>query len=212
MMTVKKIENNPRRPKITSSAVTPGRNRGEEPPALAEHTETSNKREDSMDGLTEMTMGATKTVDNLTKTTEKIMSYNQGNVEAIMKSGQVWVAGWQDIAKLMAGTAQAHLDQTMSTWKALASVKSLQEATDLRASLPHTSFEAAFAETGRLTDASIKLVEQAMAPIMERITLAAGNHTPPVSVNLIALPARLNSTWRSRAASPTTRAGRRSST
>ena len=36
--------------------------------------------------------------------------------------------------------------------------------------------------------------------------------TPPRSVNLMALPTRLNSTWRSRAASPTTRAGSRSST
>jgi phasin family protein len=98
-----------------------------------------------------------------------------------MKSGQVWAAGWQDIAKTMAGTAQAHLDQTMSTWKALASVKSLQEATGLRASLPHTSFETAFAETGKLTDASIKLVEQAMAPIMERFTLAVEKFTHKAS-------------------------------
>jgi hypothetical protein len=36
--------------------------------------------------------------------------------------------------------------------------------------------------------------------------------TPPVSVNLMALPARLSSTWRSRAASPITCAGTRSST
>jgi phasin family protein len=179
IMTVKKIENTPRRPKITSSAVTPGRNRGQEPLVSAEHSETSNKREDIVDGLTEMTTDANKTVDNLTKTTERIMSYNPGNVEAIMKSGQIWAAGWQDIAKTLAGTTQAHLDQTMSTWKALASVKSLQEANDLRASLSHTSFETAFAETGKLTDASIKLVEQAMAPIMERFTLVVEKLTHP---------------------------------
>jgi phasin family protein len=178
-MTVKNVENNPRRPKITSPALTPGRNRGEEPPASAEHIETSNNREDNMDGLT--IMDTTKNLTNLTKTTADIASFSQGNVEAIMKSGQVWAAGWQDIAKTMAGTAQAHLDQTMSTWKALASVKSLQEATGLRASLPHTSFETAFAETGKLTDASIKLVEQAMAPIMERFTLAVEKFTHKAS-------------------------------
>jgi hypothetical protein len=180
-MTVKKIENHPRRPKITSSEVTPGRNRGEEPPASAEYIETSNKREGNMDGLTEMTMGTTKNLTNWTKTTAEIASFSQGNVEALMKSGQVWAAGWQDIAKTMAATAQAHLDQTMSTWKALASVKSVQGAKDLRASLPHTSFETAFAETGNLTDASIKLVEQAMAPIMERFTLAVEKFTRPAA-------------------------------
>ena len=36
--------------------------------------------------------------------------------------------------------------------------------------------------------------------------------TPPVSVNLMALPARLSSTWRSRVTSPSTRSGSRSST
>jgi hypothetical protein len=45
-MAVKKIEYIPRRLKITSSAVTPGRNPEEEPPASAEHIETSDKGED----------------------------------------------------------------------------------------------------------------------------------------------------------------------
>ena len=36
--------------------------------------------------------------------------------------------------------------------------------------------------------------------------------TPPASVNLMALPARLSSTWRSRVGSPMTRSGNRSST
>ena len=94
-----------------------------------------------------------------------------------MKSGQVWAAGWQDITKTMAGTAQAHLDQTMSTGRALASAKSLQEATDLRASLMRTCFQTVFAETGKLTEASMKLVDETMAPIMARITLAAEKFT-----------------------------------
>jgi hypothetical protein len=174
-MTVKNVENNPRRPKITSPAVTPGRNRGEEPPASAEHIETSNNREDNMDGLT--TMDATKYMTNWTETTAEIASFNHGNAEAIMKSGKIWAAGWQDIAKTMAGTAQAHLDQTMSIWKALVSVRSLKEVRDLRASLPHTSFEAAVVETGKLTDASMRLANQTMAPLIERITLVVEKFT-----------------------------------
>lgn len=127
-----------------------------------------------------MTTDATKTMANLTETTAEIASFSQGNVEAIMKSGQVWAAGCQAISKTMAATAQAHLDQTMATWKALISVRSLKEATELRASLPRASFETAFAETGKLTDASIKLVEQTMAPITERVTLAVEKFVHPV--------------------------------
>jgi hypothetical protein len=178
-MAVKKIEYIPRRLKITSSAVAPGRNRGEEPPASAEHIETSDKGEDNMDGSTGMTMNATKTVANLRKTIEQMASFSQGNVEAIMKSGQIWVAGSQAISKTMATTAQAHLDQTMSTWKALITVKSLREAMDLRASLTHAPFETAFAEAGKLTDASMRLAEQTMTPIVERFRLAAEKFTRP---------------------------------
>jgi hypothetical protein len=172
-MAVKKIENNQRRPKTTTSAVIPGRNRGEEPSASAERIKPSNKEDDNMDGSTGMTMDATKTMANLTKATEQVASFNQGNIEAIMRSGQVWAAGCQAISKTMASTAQAHLDQTMSIWKALISVRSLKEAMDLRASLPHTSFETAFAETGKVTDATMRLAEQTMTPIVERFALAA---------------------------------------
>jgi phasin family protein len=130
-----------------------------------------------MDNSTGTTMDTTKNLTNWTKITAEATSFSQGNVEAIMKSGQVWAAGCQDVAKMMAGTAQAHLEQTMSTWKALASVKSLQEATDLRASLMRRSFQMVFAETGKLTDASMRLANQTMAPLIERITLVVEKFT-----------------------------------
>jgi phasin family protein len=145
--------------------------------AAANHISITNRGKSHMDGSKGKIVDVTKTVANLTKTTAEITSFSQGNVEAIMKSGQVWAAGCQAISKTMAAAAQAHLDQNMATWKALISVKSLKEAMDLRASLPHTSFETAFAETGKLTDASMKLVEQTMAPITERVTLAVEKFT-----------------------------------
>ena len=170
-MTIKKIENGPRLLKATSSAVSPGSNRGKEPQMIND-VQNTHAGEDQMDGSPGTSFDARTTMDNLTKTTEEIASFSQGNVDAIMKAGQVWAAGCQAISKTMAATTQAHLDQTMSTWKALTSVKSLREAMDLRASLRRTSFEAAFAETGKLADASMKLAEETMGPITERILLA----------------------------------------
>ena len=125
-----------------------------------------------MDGSNGMIRDATKTITKLTKTASELTSFGQGNVEAIMRSGQIWAAGYQEISKAMAAAAQAHFDRTTSAWKALASVKSLKEAMDLRGRLTQTSFETAFAETGKLADASAKLAEQAMAPITERVAVA----------------------------------------
>lgn len=111
-------------------------------------------------------------MDKAMKTAEEMVSFSQGNVEAMMKSGQIWATGVQEFGKTFAATAQAQLDQTMSTMKALAGVKSLKEAIDLQSNLARSSMESAVAQTGKLTDASLKLAEQAMAPITARVTLA----------------------------------------
>lgn len=111
-------------------------------------------------------------VEQAMKTAEEMVAFGQGNMEACVKSGQIWVAGIQDLQKQMAATAQASFDETVSTFKALSSVKSLKDAFDLQASLARATMEKTLAESGKLTDASFKLTEQALAPITARVTLA----------------------------------------
>lgn len=114
----------------------------------------------------------TKQMENNMKTAEEFVSFGQGNVEAFVKAGQIWAAGVQDITKQFAATAQAQMDQTVATFKAMAGVKSVKEAVELQTTLARSSVEKAMAETGKLTDASMKLTEQAFAPITARVTLA----------------------------------------
>ena len=111
-------------------------------------------------------------MDKAIKTAEEFVSFGQGNMEAMIKSSQIWAAGIQDLSKSFAATAQAQMDQTVATWKALAGVKSLKEAVELQTNLARASVEAAMTETGKLTDASMKLAEQTFAPITARVTLA----------------------------------------
>jgi phasin family protein len=106
------------------------------------------------------------------KTAEELVTFSQGNLEAMVKSGQIWAAGVQDIGKQFAANAQAQFDETMAIFKAMSSAKSLKDAFDLQAGLARTTLEKALAESGRLTDASVKLTEQAMAPLTARFSLA----------------------------------------
>lgn len=112
------------------------------------------------------------TMENAMKSTEEFVSFGQGNVEAMMKSGQIWATGLQDLSKHFAATAQASMDETMATVKAMSAVKSLKEAMDMQSGLAKTALEKMMAESGKLTDASMKLAEQAMAPLTARVTLA----------------------------------------
>jgi phasin family protein len=119
-------------------------------------------------GQTKMKEG----MDKIMKTAEEMIQFNQGNFDAVVKSSQIWVSGVQDLGKQVAASAQASFEQTVSTFKALSSVKSLKDAIDLQTSLARSSVEKAVAETSRLTDASVKLAEAALAPLTARMTLA----------------------------------------
>jgi phasin family protein len=131
------------------------------------------------DGMTRATVGFENTqekvkegMEKAMKTAEELMAFSQGNLEAMVRSGQIWASGMQDIGKQMAATAQASFDETMSTFKAFTSVKSLKDAFDLQATLARTTLEKTLAESGKLTDASMKLTEQTLAPLTARVTLA----------------------------------------
>jgi len=114
----------------------------------------------------------TKGMEKVMKSTEELVAFSQGNVEAFVKSSQIWSAGIQDLSKQVAATAQANFDETMNAFKAITSAKSLKDAFDMQASFARTAFEKSMAESGKLTDASFKLTEQAIAPISQRVTVA----------------------------------------
>jgi phasin family protein len=131
------------------------------------------------DGMSRATVGFENTqekvkegMEKAMKTAEELMAFSQGNLEAMVRSGQIWASGMQDLGKQIAATAQASFDETMSTFKALTSAKSLKDAFDMQATLARTTLEKTLAESGKLTDASMKLTEQTLAPLTARVTLA----------------------------------------
>ena len=111
-------------------------------------------------------------VEKAMKTAEELLAFNQGTFEALVQSGKIWSTGVQDITQQVVASAQASLDETLATYRALAAVKSLKEAVELQTSLARSAMEKAVSETGRITDASMKLAEQVIAPLTERFSLA----------------------------------------
>jgi len=165
-MATKKVGTGRHLTEVTSPAAFPASNPG--PGPVTAHNDGVPAATDHIQSIVK----EVREMDNITKTTEEMTSFSQGNVEAILRSGQAWAAGLQAITQTIAETAQAQLDHTLSTWKALTSAKSLKEAMDLQTRLARTSLETALAEAGKLTEVSIKLTEQAIAPLAARMTLA----------------------------------------
>jgi phasin family protein len=153
-------------------------------PAIEDQTAAAGKNFESTvsglkDDVARATVGFADTqekvkegMEKAIKTAEELMAFSQGNLEAMVKCGQIWAAGVQHIGKQIAANAQASFEETMSTFKAMSSAKSLKDAFDLQASLARSTLEKTLAESGKLTDASVKLSEQALAPLTARVSLA----------------------------------------
>ncbi len=106
-------------------------------------------------------------------TAEEMFAFSRGNFDALTRSGQILATGMQDIGQSVATAAKASLDETIGTFKAMAGVKSVKEAMDLHANLLRSAMERAVSQASQLTDSSIKLSEQSLAPLSARLSLAA---------------------------------------
>jgi phasin family protein len=113
-----------------------------------------------------------ESVEKAMKTAEEMMAFGQGNLEAMMKSTQIYAAGFQDISKHLAAHSKATLEESVHFTKTLMGIKSVKEAVDLQSSFAKTSIEKAVAETSKITDATVKLAEEAIAPLTARMSLA----------------------------------------
>jgi phasin family protein len=114
----------------------------------------------------------TQGMKTMMKSTEDLVAFGQANLEAFVKSGQIWSAGVQELTKQFATSAKASFEESVSTFKAISTAKSVKEALDLQSTFAKAALEKAMAESNKLTDASIKLTEQTLAPITARVTVA----------------------------------------
>ena len=123
----------------------------------------------------------TKTADGLFKAAEEAAEFSRGNLEAMAKATQLYVAGVQDLGKQTLALVQGLTDHTVAGAKALGSVKSLKEAAEVQASYARTAMEKSFAETAKLQEAALKLAEASFAPISARMTLAVEKFSKPLA-------------------------------
>jgi phasin family protein len=130
----------------------------------------------------EMTMDqATKTTEGLFKAAEEAAEFSRGNLEAVAKATQVYVAGVQDLGKQTLALVQGLADHTVAGAKALTTVKSLKEAADIQATYARAALEKSFSETAKLQEAALKLAEASFAPISARMTLAVEKFSKPLA-------------------------------
>lgn len=122
-----------------------------------------------------------KAAEGLFKAAEEAAEFGRGNVEAMTKATQVYVAGVQDLGRQTVALMQGLTDQALEGAKALSGVRSLKEAAEIQATFTRSALERSFTETAKLQEAALKLAEQSFAPITARVTLAVEKLARPIA-------------------------------
>ncbi|MGN6498590.1 MAG: phasin family protein [Tsuneonella sp.] len=111
---------------------------------------------------------------------EKLQAYagdvtemNKGNVKALVESGKIFGAGLQDMARSEVEAAKDAFATATADLKALAAVKSPTELFKLQGEIARRNFDAAVARFSKNAEVSLKLANDAFAPISSRMSLAA---------------------------------------
>jgi phasin family protein len=116
---------------------------------------------------------ATKATETMMKAAEEAVEFGRGNVEALTKATQIYVAGVQDLGKMSFAVMQGMADHAIESAKALSGVKSLQEAMQIQSSYARAAIEKSVSESAKFGESALKLTEQTFAPITARMSLAA---------------------------------------
>jgi phasin family protein len=115
---------------------------------------------------------ATQALNTVIKSTQDFVSFGKANFEAATESGRILAAGVQDLTKHFVSTATVSYEDAIATAKALGAAKSVKEAIALQGAHAQASISKVVSETKKLAEESVKLTEQAMAPLTARMAVA----------------------------------------
>ncbi|MDJ0608620.1 MAG: phasin family protein [Kiloniellales bacterium] len=105
----------------------------------------------------------------------------QQNYEAMVKSGTIYAKGFETIGQEMMEFTRSSIEGNVSAAKAIMGAKNIKEMVDLQSEFARKSIDQAVAEYSKLTEMSMKLASDAMAPIQARVEDTTGKMWKPVS-------------------------------
>lgn len=103
----------------------------------------------------------------------EVGEFNKGNLEAVVESGKIFIAGVQAIGSDQIATGKTVVETVTADVKKMTSVKSPTELMQLQGELARRNFDAAVSFGSKNTEAWVKLYNDAFAPISSRVSVAA---------------------------------------
>lgn len=105
--------------------------------------------------------------------TGEVTEFHKGNLEALVETGKLLASGMQDMGRTYMEDARTAADTVTEDVKKMAAIKSPTELFQLQGEIARRNFDAAVAQTSKNTEAMMKLVTEAFAPLSNRASVAA---------------------------------------
>ncbi|MEX2647506.1 MAG: phasin family protein [Alphaproteobacteria bacterium] len=103
------------------------------------------------------------------------------NVEAVAKSSAILAKGIESISSRWFELAKASFDESVAASKALMACKSVKDVVDVQGSLVRTSIDKVVSESAAITEMSVKVANEALAPISGRVNAAIETFAKPAA-------------------------------
>ena len=98
--------------------------------------------------------------------------FAKGNVEAVVESGKILATGLQGLGTTMVTDSRSAFDALTAEMKQLAAAKSPTEFFTLQSTLARKNFDSMVAHASKSSEAMLKLANDVMAPISNRVSIA----------------------------------------
>jgi phasin family protein len=118
----------------------------------------------------------------LLKTYEEVTAVTKDNVDAVVTSGTVVAKGAEEAGKQVAAFTQSSAETAVANGKALLAVKTVNELVELQNTFFKQGLETFVAEATKLQELSVKIANDAVAPINARVSAAVEKLSKPVTV------------------------------
>ncbi|MBF0324050.1 phasin family protein [Magnetospirillum moscoviense] len=103
------------------------------------------------------------------KSYEDAQVSTKDGIDAVIKSSEILTSGLQEITQAVVSLTQTSIEEGVSVSKQILAAKSIREWADLQSTLSKAQVDRLVAETTRLSDLSLKLIEDAFAPITAQV-------------------------------------------
>lgn len=121
-----------------------------------------------------------KATSQILKSYEDVAAVAKDNVDAVVASSTIVAKGAEEAGKQVAAFTQSSAETAVANGKAALAVKTINELFELQTSFFKTSVENFIAESSKLQELTVKIANDAAAPISARVNAAVEKMVKPV--------------------------------